>query len=179
MIITISGFHGTGKTSVAKELASQFNMRYIAAGDVFRQIAYEKILTLEEFSKFVETHPEIDREIDERTIEEAKKGNVILDALLAAWKTHDFSEITILLLADTKIRMKRIAQRENRPLKEVEEETISREISEITRFKNLYNIDLNDYSIYDIVLNTGLWSQQTVIQTIANLIKEYKRNKTK
>ncbi|MHA1265214.1 MAG: (d)CMP kinase [Candidatus Helarchaeota archaeon] len=179
MIITISGFHGTGKTTVAKQIAHQFKMNYIAAGDVFRQMAKERKMTLNEFSTFVEQHPEIDREIDERTIMEAKKGNVVLDALLAAWMTQDISDINILLITDQEIRIKRIAQRESRSFEEVKQETLKREQSEIARFKKIYNINLNDYSIYDLILNTGLWSQETVEQVIIQLIKAYLKSNQK
>ena len=173
MIITISGFQGTGKTTIAKEVANEFELRYIAAGDVFRQMAKDHQMSLEEFSKFVEQNSEIDREIDKRTVDEAKKGNVVLDALLAAWMTRDISSIHILLYADEEVRIDRIAQREKYPYNKVKEETLNREKSEIARFKKLYDIDLNNYSIYDIVLNTGLWSQESMIQIVIILIKEH------
>ena len=173
MIITISGFHGTGKTTIAKEIANEFKLQYVSAGDYFRKMAGENQMSLEEFSKFVEQNPEIDQKIDRRTIEEAKKGDIILEGLLVAWKTQDISDINILFIADEQVRIKRIAQRENRPSDEIERETLSREKSEIARFKKLYDINLNDYSIYDIILNTALWSEKSVIQITIMLIKEH------
>jgi cytidylate kinase len=177
MIITISGFHGSGKTSVAKALVKEFKFRYLAAGDIFRQKAVEYQMILEEFSKFVEQNPEIDREIDDTIVQEAENGNVILDGLLAAWLTRQIPGLHILLTAEEQIRINRIAQRENRVYEEVEKETLTREKSEITRFKKLYKIDIKDYSIYEIVLNTGLWSEKVVSQTIIMLIKEYMKSK--
>jgi predicted cytidylate kinase len=176
MIITISGFHGSGKTTIAKDLVKEFKLRYLAAGDIFRQMATEHQMTLEEFSEFVEQNPEIDRKIDNRIIQEAKKGNMILDGLLVAWLTRNIPGLHILLIAEEQIRINRIAQRENRPYEEVEKETLTREKSEIDRFKKLYNIDINDYSIYEIVLNTGLWSQKVISQTIIMLIKEFMKS---
>ncbi len=173
MLITISGFHGTGKTTIAKAIAKEFNLLYIAAGDKFRQMAKEKGMDLKEFSKHVELNPEIDRKIDKRTAETAKKGNSILDGLLAAWMTQDISGLDILFITDEKVRINRITQRDKRPYQEVKDETLTREKSEIARFKKLYNINLNDYSIYDIVLNTGLWSQEAVIRIVITLIKEH------
>lgn len=173
MLITISGFHGTGKSTVANEVVKRFKLRYLAAGNIFRQMSKDKQMTLEEFSKFVEQHPEIDREIDDKMIQEAQKGDAILDGLLVAWLTRNISGLHILLTADEQIRIERIAQRENRPYAEVKKETTNREKSEIARFKSLYHIDINDYSIYDIVLNTGLWSRESVNQIIIMLIKEY------
>ena len=173
MLITISGFHGSGKSTVANDVVKKFNLRYLAAGTIFRQMAKDRQMTLEEFSKFVEQHPEIDREIDDEMIQEAQKGDVILDGLLVAWLTRNISGLHILLTADEQIRIERIAQRENRSHAEVKRETLNREKSEIARFKNLYRVDINDYSIYDVVLNTGLWSREAVNQIIIMLIKEY------
>ncbi len=173
MLVTISGFHGTGKTTIAKEIKKEFNLRYIAAGDIFRQMAKDHKMSLEEFNKFVEQHPEVDREIDNKTIEEAKKGNAILDGLLVAWMTRDIPGIDILLFAAEKVRINRIAKREKRSHDEVKKETLNREESEITRFKKEYNINLKDYTIYDIVLNTGLWSQESLIRIVLMLIKEH------
>ncbi|KXB04477.1 cytidylate kinase, partial [candidate division MSBL1 archaeon SCGC-AAA261O19] len=69
--ITVSGLHGVGKTTTAKKLAEKFDLRYVSAGTVFRQMAEEQGMTLEEFSKHVEENPEIDEEIDQRTAKEA------------------------------------------------------------------------------------------------------------
>ena len=179
MIITISGFHGTGKTTIAKEIAKEFKLRYISAGDLFRKMAKEYQMTLEEFSNYVEKNPEIDQKIDDRTLEEAKKGNVVLEGLLAAWKTRGISELNILLTADEQIRIKRITQREQRSYEEIKEETLNREKIEIARFKKLYGIDLNDYSLYDVVLNTGLWTQDSVARIVIMLIKEHLKSKDK
>ncbi|HUY01312.1 MAG TPA: AAA family ATPase [Candidatus Deferrimicrobium sp.] len=173
MIITISGFHGTGKSTIARKLAEELKYGYIAAGQLFRQMAKDSQMNLEEFSEYIETHPEIDQEIDQKTSQEAKKGNMVLDGLLVAWKTKDISDIHILLTAAEEIRVKRIAQREKRPFKEVKKETLYREKSELDRFKKIYNIDLNDYSIYDVVLNTGLWTEESVIRIIITVIKEH------
>jgi cytidylate kinase len=173
MIITISGFHGTGKSTIARKLADELRYRYIAAGQLFRRMAQEQQMSLEEFSEYVEAHPEIDRQIDQKIHQEAKKGNIVLDGLLVAWKTKDISDVNILLTANEETRIERIAQRENRTYKEVKKETLYREKSELDRFKKLYNIDLNDYSIYDIVLNTGLWTEESVIQLMITLIKEH------
>ncbi len=173
MIITISGFHGTGKTSVAKAIAKEFKLRYISAGTLFRQMAKDHEMTLTEFSQYVTENPEIDREIDGKNLEESKKGNVVLEGLLVAWITKEIQGINILLIADEPVRIERISRRENRPYEEVKIETLTREKIEIDRFKNLYGIDLNDYAIYDIVLNTKLWTEKAVIRIVTMLINEH------
>ena len=53
-VITVGGLHGTGKSSVADAIAKKFNLIRMSAGVVFRQLAKERDLTLEEFSRVAE-----------------------------------------------------------------------------------------------------------------------------
>jgi len=120
---------------------------------VFRQIAKERGMTLDEFSKYAELHPSTDRMIDRRTADAAKEGNVLIDGRLAGWMAKK-ADVKILLTAPLEVRAKRIARREGRRYREVLKETMIRERSEAKRFKKFYGIDVKDYSIFDLVLNT-------------------------
>ena len=37
LAITISGLHGTGKSTYAKRIAEAFRLRYVSAGEFFRR----------------------------------------------------------------------------------------------------------------------------------------------
>ncbi|MEM2251067.1 MAG: AAA family ATPase [Candidatus Hadarchaeales archaeon] len=172
VVVAVSGPHGAGKTTVAKFLAKKLGLRYISAGEIFRKMAAEKGMSLEDFSKYAERNKEIDEEIDRRTIEEAKKGNVLVDARLAGWLVEN-ADLKILLTAPLETRVKRIAEREGRLYKDVLRETVKREKSEEKRFKKFYGIDLSDYSPYDIVLNTekiSIEKMKEIIWTVTRAI---------
>jgi cytidylate kinase len=153
VVITVSGIHGTGKTTAAKHLAKKLKLRYVGAGEVFRQLAKEKKMPLKEFSKYAEKRPSIDLMIDNRTAAAAKENNVLIDGRLSGWmaKRADFR---ILLTAPLEVRVKRMAQREGRKYRDVLAETEAREKSETMRFKRFYGVDVNDLSAFDLVLNT-------------------------
>ncbi len=168
--VAISGLHGTGKTTAAKALAKRLDLRHVSAGSVFREMAEEKGMDLSEFSKYVEEHPEIDKEIDERTAKEAEKDDVLLDARLSGWMA-DEADIKILLTAPLEVRVERIANRDGRPYEEVKEETVAREKSEKKRYKELYDIDTDDHSIFDFVLNTEKFNEEEMIQLLELGIK--------
>lgn len=168
--VAVSGLHGTGKSTAARALADKFNLRYISAGEVFRRMAGERNMDLTEFSRYVEDHPEADKEIDQRTVEKAKEDNTLIDARLAGWMVEN-PDINILLVAPFEERIRRIANRENSPYKDIEEETLAREESEKKRFKDLYGIDVEDYSPFDLVLDTNRFDKEAMVQILIRAVE--------
>jgi cytidylate kinase len=170
--ITISGLHGTGKTTYAAALADYFDLRHVSSGTIFRSVAKERNLSLETLSREAENDPELDRLIDAVTKTEANKGSVVIDGLLTAWMTLNLDTVKIFLTAPERIRMERISKRDNLSFSEARRVTLLREESEKSRFKRYYNFDLDDYSIYDLVINTSLLSVNSNLKVLKTLIKE-------
>ncbi|MFH1821646.1 MAG: (d)CMP kinase [Methanobacteriota archaeon] len=152
--VAISGLHGAGKSTAARALSKKFkNLRHVCAGEIFRQIVKERGMTLKEGQRYAELHPAIDRMIDRKIADAARGDKVLIDSRLAGWMAKK-ADLKIFLTAPTKTRVTRISNRESRRYRDVYDETIRREKSEAKRFKKLYNIDVNDYSVFDIILNT-------------------------
>lgn len=173
--VAISGFAGAGKSTAARALAEKFDLKYVSAGQVFREMARENDMDLIEFSDYVEDHPEIDRQIDERTVEEAKKDNVLIDARLAGWMAEE-ADLSILLVAPLDERVQRISEREDVSYEKAMEETRSREESEKGRYKELYGIDVDDYSVFDLILNTGKFNKQAMVEILELAVKNVIEN---
>ncbi len=165
VVVAISGLHGAGKTTAARAIAKKFKLHYICAGTVFRQLARERGMTLDEFSRYAERHPKIDRAIDRRTAEAAKEDNVLIDARLAGWMAKR-ADLKILLTAPLEVRVRRIARRERRSYRSVLRETVERERSEARRFRRFYGIDVNDRSPFDLVLNTERLSPREMARVL-------------
>jgi cytidylate kinase len=176
MIIIISGLHGTGKSTIGKLLADHYNLNYYSTGQAFRDIAKQKNMSLEEFTLYVEDHPEVDYELDKIVIQHAKKGNIVIDSQLGGHLLESLGDIKILLTCPLKIRIKRIAERDNSSFEEKLKETLLREKSELDRFKKLYNIDLKNINLneelYDIIINTESLSIQEIVGKIKSEIKK-------
>ncbi|MDI6642507.1 MAG: AAA family ATPase [Candidatus Hodarchaeaceae archaeon] len=169
VVVAISGLHGAGKTTAAKTLVKKFRLQYVCAGSMFRQLAEERGMALDEFSKYAERHPNIDRMIDRRTADAARNDRVLIDARLAGWMAKK-ADVKILLTAPLKVRVMRIARREKRRLREVMRETVARERSEIKRFQKFYGIDVNDHSPFDLVLNTGRLSIREMVRILETAV---------
>ncbi|MHA1754076.1 MAG: (d)CMP kinase [Candidatus Odinarchaeia archaeon] len=177
LLITISGSAGTGKTTQAKILAEKYNLKYVSAGSIFRQIAKERNLSLEEFSKQVLEDESIDLLIDKRIKEIAREGNVVLEGRLTAWMTKETDALRIYLKAPLEVEIKRIAERDNKSIEEARKETIAREESEKQRYYKIYGIDITDLSIYDIILNTEIYNIESVSRILEKAVDEYIKNK--
>lgn len=168
MIITISGCIGSGKTTVARDLSKRFGLKHISAGGVFRAMAKEKGLTLEEFTKLAEDDPRIDREVDARQREMAKDDDSVIDGRLSGWLVD--ADIKIWLKAPLDVRAKRVARRESKEYGRALEETRNREESEIKRYKEMYNIDMHDLTPYNVVIDTTLWNAREVADIIGSIL---------
>ncbi|MFX1278395.1 MAG: (d)CMP kinase [Promethearchaeota archaeon] len=174
MILTISGLHGTGKSTIGKLVAKKLRIDYYSTGDAFRDLAKEMDLTLEEFTSYVEKNPEIDKKLDIRINKIAQKGNIIIDSQLSAFILKSIADLKILLTCPLEIRVQRMSERDEATFDEKLKETNVREESELNRFKNLYNFNLNDSNAYNLVIDTSNLSIEEIVNIILTEIK--KRN---
>ncbi len=172
MRITISGLPGSGTTTVAKLLSTELSTELISAGGMFRQIANEKNLELEQFSKLAENNDDFDRQIDEEQKEEAmKRENVIVEGRLSGFFVPD-AGLKIWLKAPLEIRARRIAGREGTTYEEALYAMKNRERSENMRYEKYYGINLDDLSIYDLIIDSSKWSERDIVMMIIKAAKE-------
>lgn len=174
LVIAIGGFHGTGKSTYAKALAKTFNLRHVSAGMAFRKLAEQAGLTLEELTEKAAKDRSIDEKIDGMIREEALKGGVVVDGMLAAWMARN-AHIKICLTASDKVRFERIAKRDGVSLEEAERQTLARERAEKERYLRYYGINVEDLTVYDVVFNTELLPVEECVKTLENMIREYVR----
>lgn len=168
--ITVSGTPGSGKSTVAELLHKKLGVTYVYSGIIFRETAKKYKMSLEDFGKFCEKNSEVDKELDEKQVTILKKGNVILEGRLAGWLAYrnNIPSFKIFIDANLKTRVKRIVNREDGDREKRRNEIIERERSECTRYKKYYNINIDDISIYDLVVD----STDKTPEEIVNLILE-------
>lgn len=175
MKLTVSGPPGSGKTTVSKLVAQKLPYSYISGGEVFRKLAEDHHMSIEEFSKYSENSHEIDKKIDEQLkLKLQSTDNIIVESRLAGWIAYlnNIKAIKIFIDASFDIRVKRISGRET-----VSRDTISknleiREQSEKYRYLLIYNIDYEDLKIYDLIIN----NDNKEPETVSGIIMEYVKN---
>lgn len=176
-VIAVSGLHGSGRSTHARMLAKAFGLRYVSAGQLFREFAAKKGVPLDEFGMSLGKDRAVDEFIDGRSKEEAAKGGVVLEGDLSAWMADSLSDIRIFLTAPDEERYKRLSRRDGKPLDVTREETIRREAIDRERFRGFYRISLENLAIYDIVLNTGRLPKESVFKVLRTLVEEYLRTR--
>ena len=166
VVITISGLPGSGTTTVSRLLSEKYGLVIISAGEVFRSLAKEYDMTLAEFGELAESDNSIDLKIDERQKEIANtRDNIILEGRLAGHMAEKAMKIWI--KAPVHVRVGRIVTRESGSFEDKLSETIKREASESVRYKTIYDIDINDLSVYDIMIDSNTWDQFHIADIIS------------
>jgi len=174
MRIAISGPPGSGKTTVCMLVASDLGYDYILVGQVFRQMALERMMDLDTFGRLAEEDETIDRELDERMLGLARAHeNIVLEGRLtgAMLKGRKLDVFAVFVTADERVRAERIACREPRDLEPVLREMQSRERSEKKRYLAYYNINPYDRSLYDLWVDSTNISAEEVAGKIVERLR--------
>lgn len=181
MIISISGSHGSGKSTIAKLLAEKLNWPRYYMGGLRREAALRKGLTLAEYNKIGETDPSTDLEVDNYQKELGeKKDNFIIEGR-TSWYFIPHS-LKIYIDVDRRIGAERIwenLQKENNrnednnlnSIEDVEKSLEERFKSDKLRYKKYFNIDVYDLKNYDFIINTNNLSIKEVFEEVHSFIK--------
>ena len=172
-LVTVSGYPGSGTTTVVALLKDLLSIPTHNIGDTFRIMAREKGISLADLHRLAREDRSIDRMLDDRQVEVASKGNVILEGRLAGFLVHraGLPSVRTWLEAPFDVRARRVAHRENVPLAEAEEEIRVRQEAERTRYLAYYGFDLDDTSIYDLVIRSEATDPETIAEKIADRVR--------
>jgi cytidylate kinase len=164
IVICISGMTGSGKSTVAKKLADKYGFDYFSGGNALKALAQEEGYDSDvtgwwetaEGLKFLQQRmgdPAFDKRIDEKLLELAEQGNVVLDSWTMPWLLD--KGFKVWLEASSKVRARRVVGRDSITLEEAikaleEKDERTRQI-----YKKLYGFDLGyDLSPFNLILST-------------------------
>ncbi len=180
--ITIAGDLGSGKSTVANHLINNINYRIESAGLIFRRLAEQHGMSAKEFNQFIESNPKYDNMVDD-TIKEMgeKEENIIFDSRLAWYFVPKSFKIYMYVDVDT--ATERIFNDKGRvsesysDMATAKKEIIERRESEVLRYKTFYNIDINNYSNYDFIIDTSHATKDEVNEAVLSNFKAFEQGK--
>lgn len=168
MLITLSGLPGSGTSTVARTVATRLGLDHLDGGTVFRTMASERGVTLAEFARIAEADDAIDRALDDRLVERARDGDVVLESRLAGWLATRAAlrALRIWIHCDEVERARRVGGRDGHDADEALSTNQEREASERQRYQDFYGIDLQDLSIYDLVIDSTTTRPEAIVELI-------------
>jgi len=172
-VVAISGGAGAGTTTAAKLVAARTGMTYVNTGAIFREMAQERGMTLNDFGVLVAQNPDVDRELDRRQVARARQGSVVLEGRLAGYmlSLNKVESLKVFITAPEDVRVQRIAHREGISEEQARALTVDRESVERKRYLDTYGFDLLDTSVYDLTLDSSLMPPDEIAAAIINRLK--------
>ncbi len=178
--ITITGSLGSGKSVVSSILKEKLGFDIESAGSLQRKMAQDYGMSIIEFNKYMETHPEFDHELDDFVKKQGLRNTPMIFDSRLAWYFIPQS-LKIYLYVNDEIAAKRVFNDSNRinekynNVEVAKQKIIQRRNSEVLRFKNQYKVNLEDFRNYDLIIDT---SYSTPIEIVNIIIDLYKRDKS-
>ncbi|MCR4335446.1 MAG: cytidylate kinase family protein [archaeon] len=189
MLLIISGFAGSGKSSLADSLGKKLEIKVVHASSLLREMSTQGISALEnaspekiqdwwesseakEFMKKRQKNGSLDRALDEKLKKIADKGNVILDSWTMPY-LYNGKAFKVWLDASAEVRAKRVASRDNLNYEVVLAKIKTRDLETKALYERLYHFKMGEnLEIFNLVINTDNLVQEKVFAEVLSKIKE-------
>jgi CMP/dCMP kinase len=154
--LTVGGLPGTGTTTLCRLLERALQLPYIYAGQLFREEAVRRGMTLAEYNALAQTDENVDRELDVRQVELLRGGGVILEGRMSGWLAHRYEipAFKTWVVCEEGERIRRLVERDGDDAATQAASMADRVAREADRYGRYYGADLSDLSIYDLVLDS-------------------------
>jgi len=180
LVICVCGMAGSGKSTLAKKLAEKYGLKYYSGGDALKALALERghkpaehgwweskegLLFLEKREK----NPEFDKAVDQKLLEIAKQGNVVLDSWTMPWLLE--TGFKIWLEASPRKRAERVAKRDGITVKEALKALRKKEEKTKSIYEKLYGFKLGeDFTPFHLILDTDNLSAEEVFHVLSMVL---------
>jgi cytidylate kinase len=180
LVVCISGMAGTGKSTLAKKIAEKYGLKYYSGGDALRALAAERGYVSfsngwwesSEGLEFLEKRkgdPSFDKAVDDKLLEYAAQGNVLLDSWTMPWLVK--GGFKIWLSASVEKQAERISGRDNMTVEESLKALREKESRTKAIYKKLYGFSLGeDFSPFDLILDTDNLTAAEVFNVLSMVI---------
>ena len=180
--IVVSGPPAIGKTTVAKGLAQEFNLKHLSGGDILKELASEQGFSsggddwwdTEDGMKFLnqrKNNPEFDKKVDEKLIQLFEQGDVVITSYTLPWLIDN--GIKLWLDGTVENSAKRMQNRDNMG-ESLALDVVKKRFNENKIiYKNLYNFEFgDDLSVFDKIIKTDGLDAQQVLEIAKSTVRD-------
>ena len=176
IVVCISGMAGTGKSTLAKRLAKKYELEYYSGGDALKELAKDQGYDSSsrgwwespEGLSFLEKREKnltFDKAVDDKLLDYAQQGHVLLDSWTMPWLLK--TGFKIWLVASVEKRAERVAKRDKIPINEALRVLKEKEARTKAIYKKLYGFTLGeDFEPFNLVLDTDALNAEGVFQVL-------------
>ena len=180
--VVVSGPPAIGKTTIAKGLASEFNLTHLSGGDILKEFANEQGFSssgddwwdTDEGMQFLnqrKNNPEFDKKVDEKLKTLFEDGGVVITSYTLPWMVD--GGIKIWLSGTFENSAKRMKTRDK--VTELDAlKVVKKRFDENKEiYKSLYNFEFGeDLSVFDKIINTDDLNAEQVLEIAKSTVRE-------
>jgi cytidylate kinase len=172
--VTISGYPGSGTSTLVSGLVNHFNWQSINGGQIFRDEAVKRGLTLPEFGKLCISDESVDEELDEILRQNILGADVeIIESRLAGWWAYklEVDSIRIWVEVNEHERANRVIAREGGTIETVLEANAKRLSIDNQRYQNMYGLRPDDPLAYTHIMEASNISAEDVLSQAIKILE--------
>lgn len=183
-IITITGETGSGVSTVTHKLADSLEYRRFSAGGLFRSIARQRDMTVEQLNDYAKRNNVIDREIDTLIRQLGEGSEIVLDARLGYYWIHD--SFRVYLQVDPDIAAHRIfSDIEDGKRYEQGASTVNQTIISLQRqaestqkrYMREYGVDITNTKPFDLIISSDDKTPEEIVEIIKKRYRAWTKRK--
>ena len=181
--ISLAGDLGSGKSTVSRILTKKLGFDYFSTGAIVRAMAAERGLTVVEMNEYMEKHPEMDLDIDNRLVVLSDDPrNLIIDSRMAFHFVRDTFRVyfsTDIETSAARIMNDHRAEESFDTVEETAENIRRRKKSERKRYFDFYGVDCKDLHQYDLVIDTTYATPEQIADQLIEAFEAWKEDKSR
>jgi CMP/dCMP kinase len=179
--IVISGWPAVGKTTIAAEIAKEFDFKIYNGGDILKLLAGDRGYSIsgndwwdtEQAKKFMaerKANLYFDKQVDQKLVEIARLGKAVITSYTLPWLVQD--AIKFWLKGSQDNRAKRMAKRDNLSLLQAKKIIKMRDDENKNIYRKLYGFNFGkDLNVFDFSLNTDLVDLDSLVKISKIIIR--------
>ena len=173
--MTVSGPPGSGTSTLVGKLCEDRDWSSVNGGDIFREEASNRGLTVAEFSALCKQDLDVDRSLDTilRHAMSDQKGPEVVESRLCGWWAHELGLqcLRVWVSVSDEERARRIQNREGGSYQTCLELSKQRQSDDMERYRELYDIDLDDMSPYNLVVDADELDANEVFGVVSTALE--------